>query len=79
MSLSDQTKKNINETIQKKLGMSYEEFSLLDFDTQQELLKKCRNKNKSKIVMIGSGEFSIFTRVGVTKEENLVKKKIRKI
>ena len=66
--LSDKTMENIDKLIKKTLGMSYEEYDKLDFDEQQELLKKYRKKHKKKEedivdVMIGYGDNSFFTQV----------------
>ncbi len=64
MEVNYKTRKNINETIKRELRISYDEFELLDFDEQQELIEKNRRKKKSNSenlkVMIGSGEHAIF-------------------
>ena len=60
------TRELINESIKRKLGITYDEFELLDFDEQQRLIRQSRqksqkqNKKGSVRVMIGSGEHSIF-------------------
>lgn len=50
----------MNNLFLEKLGITYSEFEELDFDVQQELLKKIRisrKKSDDKVrVMIGSGE-----------------------
>lgn len=61
-------------TIERMLGISYEEFDALDFDEQQELIrlnKKGKTKDASSLpVMIGSGEHSCFVETGLTPEES---------
>ena len=67
--MNHETRKNIEDTIEEKLGISYQEYELLDFDEQQSLLQEYRKKQKSKKsddfvdVMVGYGEFSTFTKV----------------
>lgn len=65
--MNDETRKIIDETINRELGMSYDEFESLDFDEQQRLVEKNRRNKKSKsddiTVMIGSGEHSIFVKM----------------
>ena len=65
--LSNKTKKNIEYIIERKLGITYEEYEKLDFDEQQKLISKYHKERKTKTdnvtVMIGSGEYSIFTKV----------------
>ena len=66
--LDDQIKKIIDEKLQRNLGMSYEEYSNLDFDEQQKLMKmyhekKQRKKSKNVLVMIGTGENATFIKV----------------
>lgn len=66
--LSDETKNNINDTFQRNLGISYEEFEKLDFLEQQKLIKEYHRKNSKKQsnnvnVMIGEGEYSTFVNV----------------
>ena len=61
-------KRNINYMFEKTLGIKYEEYEKLDCDEQRKLIAECRKKNKGKnsnevIVMIGSGENAIFTKV----------------
>ena len=62
--MNDEIRKKINETIKRELGMSYDEFELLDFDEQQKLIEQNRKRKKSNSknvrVMIGSGEHAIF-------------------
>lgn len=64
----DQLIQNANFIIEKKLGISYEEFKKLDFDDQQRLIKEYHKKNPSNdsgttMVMIGSGEHAMFKEV----------------
>lgn len=67
--LSDETKEHINKTLIRELGISYDEFQLLDFDDQQRLIeenrkKKSRNKKSDLVtVMIGSGDTAIFVKM----------------
>lgn len=62
--LNEKAKKQINEQLLRVTGITYDEFKLLDFDVQQKLIEKNRNKkfndNKNIKVMIGSGEYAIF-------------------
>lgn len=60
--LNEETKNSINNTIQRKFGMTHDEFNELDFDEQQKIINNHRRKNSNnKIpVMIGSGEHSTF-------------------
>lgn len=54
--LNDKTMKCINDTIQECLGMSYEEYSLLDCDEQQKLMNDYHSKHPkehSGIIFIG--------------------------
>ena len=58
----------MNNLFLEKLGITYSEFEELDFDVQQELLKKIRSSRKIKSddkvrVMIGSGENTTFITV----------------
>ena len=67
--LSDETKEHINNTLIRELGISYDEFQLLDFDEQQRLIeenrkKKNRNRKSDLVtVMIGSGDNAIFVKM----------------
>ncbi len=64
--LKPETKESITRTIECKLGITYEEFEKLDFDEQQKLISEYRKKrtdSKKVIVMIGSGEHSIFAKI----------------
>lgn len=59
---------HISKTVEDAYGMTYEEFSKLDFDEQQELISKNRKKGNDKkddkvTVMIGSGEHTMFMKV----------------
>jgi len=69
MYLKQETLDNISKTIERKLGIPYEEFDKLDFDEQQRLLSEYRKKHKKKKsdeyvdVMVGYGEFSSFVKV----------------
>lgn len=89
--LADKVIENLNNILLKEINITYNQFEELDYDEQQKILKVLRNKNEKKkvsnkeIVMIGSGENSIFVRmnkgqkvmlsdgtiyeVGLTKEE----------
>ena len=69
--INEETKKAINEAIKRELGITYDEFALLDYDEQQRLIesnrkKKNRTRKKHKdnlvTVMIGSGEHAIFVK-----------------
>lgn len=70
--ISETIKKKLDITLKSKLGITYDEFELLDFDEQQRLIEKNsqemkknnkkNNKKKYVIVMIGSGEEAIFIR-----------------
>lgn len=64
----NKTKEKLNNLFLEKLGITYSEFEELDFDVQQELLKKIRSSRKIKSddkvrVMIGSGEHATFITV----------------
>lgn len=66
--LDDRIKKIIDEKLQRNLGMSYEEYSNLDINEQQQLVKRYHEKKKCKksknvLVMIGTGENAIFIKV----------------
>lgn len=67
--LSAETKETINNTLMRKIGMTYDEYEKLDVYEQQEIIKKARLKHakdkKEKIsrVMIGYGEHSCFVKV----------------
>lgn len=67
MDLKQEKNDNISKTFEITLGISYEEFEKLDPDEQQKLIAMHRNKIKRNsdevIVMIGSGENSLFTKV----------------
>lgn len=61
-------------TIEKKLGISYEEFEQLDFNEQQKLIKHIKKKRKGKpnrTIMIGTGEHATFVQTGITPEKSL--------
>lgn len=62
--MNPETRKYINKEIKRELGISYDEFELLDFDEQQKLIeqnKKRKKFNKKYIkVMIGNEEHTIF-------------------
>lgn len=64
--MNEEIRNNINQTFKRELGISYDEFELLDFDEQQKLIEQNRKRKKSRsddiIVMIGSGEHSIFVK-----------------
>ncbi len=64
----NKAKEELNNLFLEELGITYSEFEELDFDVQQELLKKIRSsrkiKNDDKVrVMIGSGEHATFITV----------------
>ena len=64
----NKVKEELNNLFLEKLVITYSEFEELDFDVQQELLKKIRNSRKIKSddkvrVMIGSGENATFITV----------------
>ena len=75
MDLRKETLDRISKTIEEALGLTYEEFSSLDFDQQQKILtqyrKKHKNKNPEELVnvMIGYGENASFIKV---KKEEIV-------
>ncbi len=66
--LSEETRKNINRTLVNTIGLTYEEFSLLDIEEQEKLIREYhathkRPKHDEEIVMIGSGESSLFLKM----------------
>lgn len=68
MELSEKIKQMINDKVYQMSGMSYEEFSKLDFLEQQAIIKnyhskKKKSKDKKCLVMIGSGENATFVKV----------------
>ena len=71
MKLSQEIMDKINDDVYKATGMSYEEFSNLDNEKQQEIMREYHKKNKCKLfrkkdrtlVMLGSGESTIFVKV----------------
>ena len=68
MYLKQETLDNISKTLERKLGIPYEEFDKLDFDEQQRLISEYKKSQKRKksdevTVMIGSEEHAIFTKV----------------
>ena len=68
MSLYQNVLENVSRKLEKKLGITYEEYSKLDIDEQQRLLAEYRKKQKQKkkgdhtYVMVGYGEHSGFVR-----------------
>lgn len=68
MFLKPEVLEHVSRTIEKTLGISYEEYSKLDFDEQQRLLAEYRKKQKQKkagepvYVMVGYGENSTFVK-----------------
>lgn len=65
---SELTRENINRTLLNTLGITYDEFELLNHDEQQKLIrqyhrKKPKSKDDTCIVMIGSGDSAMFMRV----------------
>ena len=68
--MNTKIREHINKSFKQELGISYDEFELLDFDEQQRLIEKVRKNNKRKksnrddvTVMIGSGEHAIFVKM----------------
>ena len=66
--LKDETREAINEHFKRILGISYDEFELLDVDEQQKLISEYhkrhpQRKSDTEIVMIGSGENALFLKV----------------
>lgn len=63
--LQPKTLENISNVIESTYGITYEEYSKLDYDEQQRLVRKNRKKRESgKVtIMIGSGEYSTFIKV----------------
>ena len=63
--LQEVTMKNIENYIENKFGISYQEYEQLDFAEQQKLIKKNQRKNKSNkvIVMSDNGDNTLFYRV----------------
>lgn len=66
--LNPTTIENINKTLLRTIGISYDEFELLDFEDQQRLIRQYHKKQSGKkddtcIVMIGNGESALFVRV----------------
>lgn len=66
--LSDETKQNIDNFFIRAFGMSYNEFEKLDDGERKQLISKNLKKLKIKkqdeiLVMIGSGENSLFTKL----------------
>lgn len=67
MKLRPETKNNIANTIERTLGVSYEEFEKMDYEEQRKLVEAYRKKHKIKpssdvLVMIGAGENALFAR-----------------
>ena len=48
MYLKQETLDNISKTIERKLGIPYEEFDKLDFDEQQRLISEYKKSQKRK-------------------------------
>lgn len=69
MSLKPEVLEHVSRVIESTLGITYEEYSKLDFDEQQRLLAEYRKKQKKKKtcdpvnVMVGYGEHSTFVKV----------------
>jgi len=58
-------KENVSQTLQRTIGMTYDEFDALDCDDQQAIIQEYHRKNPKPeseyvTVMIGSGEHAIF-------------------
>ncbi len=65
--LSKFVKRELNDKLKRKLGITYDEFESLDHDEQQRLIKKIRQEKKCNRsdyvrVMIGSGADAIFVK-----------------
>lgn len=62
----------VNETLLNTIGMSYDEYELLDFDEQRRVMteyhKKHPNKSKRVTVMIGGGDSSLFIKTNKGKK-----------
>lgn len=61
--MNDIVKSCINASFIRELGMTYDEFNNLDFNSQQRIIesrRKAKNKSNKVRVMIGSGEHAIF-------------------
>ncbi len=70
MKLQQKTLDSINSTLLSTIGLTYSEYEKLDFDEQQELIRKYHESNKKKnknrkghLVMFGAGENSIFMEI----------------
>ena len=64
--LKKETIDNIKSSIERKIGMTYEEFEQLNFYEQRRIINDIRKKEKRKgtvRIMIGSGEHSLFINV----------------
>lgn len=65
--MKKETLENINKSLFRAIGMSYDEYEKLDFDEQQRLMseyhKKHPNKSKEVTAMIDGGDESIFIEV----------------
>ena len=46
--MDNKTRKLINESLKRELGITYDKFELLDFDEQQRLIQKNRQKKRKK-------------------------------
>ncbi len=58
----------VKESIEKELGISYEEFVQFDYDEQYKLIQSHRKNTKTKseedvLIMVGSGVHSTFVKV----------------
>ena len=70
MLVGEETRRKIFDLIERSLGISYDDFDKLDIDEQNKLIEeywaKNRKMNRKKdedIVMIGSGDSTMFIKV----------------
>lgn len=63
--MKDKIREIINNSMKRELGMTYDEFEMLNFDEQQRLIEQNRQRKRKKCksnkvrLMVGSGEHSI--------------------
>jgi len=63
--MNDKIREIINNSMKRELGMTYDEFEMLNFDEQQRLIEQNRQRKRKKCktnkvrLMVGSGEHSI--------------------
>ena len=46
--MNNEVRDHLNESIKRELGITYDEFELLDFDEQQRLIEKNRQKKEEQ-------------------------------